>query len=370
MSTEPTIVSLTPAVFHLPERVNAVSRSYGRNPIVPRGPRFAPLLAKVRAGLTDALGASSTHEAILLTGSGSTSMAAVLGSCLKKDERLLVIRNGAYGDRIVEFARAIGQAVVDYELPYGERPDLAKVETLLGDVDAVAMVHGGTSTCTLNPVAEVGALAKKLGKKMLMDGISSLYVEPIDLAAWNVAAVMGSCNKGLHSHPNMTCAIVRKDLLAEMESIPSRTPNLELYKTWKAQVGGAHPYTIDPMSVLQVEAALEALQDEGGVAGRHAIYQARATLLREGYERLGLTIARFEGQPLQSIGTMLEIPTQASYAKLADVLSRTEVDGRVFEIYSAQGKLSHKYFRLFHMGEYPLDAYRSFLVALERALAA
>lgn len=370
LPSEATVVSLTPAVFHLPEKVNAVSRSYGRNPIVPRGPRFAPLLARVRSGLVDALGAGEDYEAILLTGSGSTAMAAVLGSCLRPSERLLVIRNGAYGDRILEFARAIGQPVLDYELPYGHRPDLDKVDALLADVDAVAMVHGGTSTCTLNPVAEVGALARARGKTLLMDGISSLYVEPIDLAAWNVAAVMGSCNKGLHSHPNMTTAIVRKDLLAEMAHFPSRTPNLELHKTWKSQVGGAHPYTIDPMSVLQVEAALSALADEGGVAGRHAIYQARAALLREGYERLGLTIARFPGQPLQSIGTMLEIPAHTSYTTLADRLARTEVDGRVFEIYSAQGKLSSQYFRLFHMGEYPLDAYRSFLVALERALSA
>ena len=30
------VVSLTPAVFHLPEAVNEVSRTYGVNPIVPR----------------------------------------------------------------------------------------------------------------------------------------------------------------------------------------------------------------------------------------------------------------------------------------------------------------------------------------------
>ncbi len=367
MSHEPKVVSLTPAVFHLPEKVNAVSRTYGVNPIVPRGPKFKPVLDRVRAGLTGALGADG-YEAILVTGSGSSAIAAVLGSCLRKDERLLVIRNGAYGDRILEFANAIGQPVVDYSLPYGHRPDMAVVEAKLAECDAVAMVHGGTSTCTLNPVAEVGAIAKKLGKKLLMDGISSLFVEPIDLAAWNVAAVMGSCNKGLHSHPNITCAIVRKDLLAEMEGIPSRTPNLELYKTWKAQVAGAHPYTIDPMSVLQVDAALSALADEGGVAGRHAIYQARCDILRPGYERLGLVIARFEGQPLQSIGTMLEIPKQTSYAALADKLATTVVDGHVFEIYSAQGKLSDRYFRLFHMGDYPLEAYHLFLRALEAAL--
>ena len=378
MSNEPKVVSLTPAVFHLPEKVNAVSRSYGVNPIVPRGPKFKPVLDRVRAGLVGALGAVSAspavasadgYEAILLTGSGSSSIAAVLGSCLRKDERLLVIRNGAYGDRILEFATAIGQPVIDHSLPYGQRPDMATVEKLMADCDAVAMVHGGTSTCTLNPVAEVGAIARRLGKKLLVDGISSLFVEPIDLAGWNVAAVMGSCNKGLHSHPNMTCSIVRKDLLAEMAAIPSRTPSLELYKTWKSQVAGAHPYTIDPMSVLQVDAALSALADEGGVAGRHAMYQARCDVLRPGYEKLGLVIAKFDGQPLQSIGTMLQIPAQVSYATLADRLATRVVDGHVFEIYSAQGKLSDRYFRLFHMGEYPIEAYRIFLRALESALA-
>ena len=104
------------------------------------------------------------------------------------------------------------------------------------------------------------------------------------------------------------------------------------------------------------------------IAGRHAIYQARCELLRAGYERLGLTIARFEGQPLQSIGTMLEIPSSTSYAQLADTLATTPVDGMVFEIYSAQGKLSAKYLRIFHMGHYPLHAYEVFLKALGRAL--
>src|SRR5689334_14513178 len=180
--SSPRVVSLTPAVFHLSEAVNHVSRTYGENPIVPRGPRLKPLIERVRNGITEALGAPD-HEAVLLTGSGSTAMAAVLGSCLRPDERLLVIRNGAYGDRILEFARTLGQPVVDMSLPYGERPDLAAVEEILasGKADAVALVYGGTSTCTLNPVPEIGAIAKRHGKKLLVDGISSLFVEPMDL---------------------------------------------------------------------------------------------------------------------------------------------------------------------------------------------
>jgi 2-aminoethylphosphonate-pyruvate transaminase len=363
----PRVVSLTPAVFHLSDAVNRVSETYGASPIVPRGPRLRPLLDKVRHGIVGALGAPS-HEAVLLTGSGSTAMAAVLGSCLRADERLLVIRNGAYGDRLLEFATTLRQPVVDMSLPYGERPNLAVVEEVLaaGGVDAIAMVYGGTSTCTLNPVPEVGALARKYGKKLLVDGVSSLFVEPMDLDGWGIAAVMGSCNKGLHSHPNLTMALVRRDLLAAMEHIAPRAPNLELHKTWRAQTTGTHPYTIDPMSLCQVAAALEHLFSIGGVAGRHAMYRERCELLRPGYERLGLTIARWEGMPLQSIGTALHIPSGTTYAAMSERLATEPVEGHVFEIYAAQGKLSDKLFRIFHMGEYPLEVYRIFLEALGR----
>jgi 2-aminoethylphosphonate-pyruvate transaminase len=54
---------------------------------------------------------------------------------------------------------------------------------------------------------------------------------------------------------------------------------------------------------------------------------------------------------------------------MAQRLATEEVRGHVFEIYSAQGKLSDKLFRIFNMGDYPLEAYAIFLEALERVLA-
>jgi 2-aminoethylphosphonate-pyruvate transaminase len=364
------LVSMTPAVFHLPEAVNAVSQRYGAQPIVPRGPRLKPIMDAVRHGIVRALGVAPDYEAIMLTGSGSTAMAAVLGSCLRRSERLLVIRNGAYGDRIGDFARRIGQPVVDLAADYGARPDLERIEALCAadEVDAIAIVYSGTSTCTLNPVAEVGAIAKRYGKKLLMDGVSALFVEPMDLSALGVAAAMGSCNKGLHSHPNLTCAVVRRDLLDEMRDIEPRAPSLELRAAYDKQQSGAHPYTIDPMSLLQVQAALGQLAEEGGVTGRNAIYRQRCDLLRAGYERLGLTIARWEGMPLSSIGTALRIPESTSYAEMADRLASDPVDGHCFEIYAAQGKLSDSLFRVFHMGHYPLKVYATFIDALERVI--
>jgi 2-aminoethylphosphonate-pyruvate transaminase len=363
------LVSMTPAVFHLSDAVNEVSQSYGAAPIVPRGPRLRPLLDGVRKGIVEALGAHD-YEAVLMTGTGSTAMAAVLGSCLGPGERLLTVRNGAYGDRIHTFAQRIGQPTVDLEMAYGERPDLERIEALCAndEVDAVAVVYGCTSSCNLNPVADIAAITRRTGKKLLVDGVSALFVEPFDVAAVAPAAIMGCCNKGLHSQPNLTFALVRRDLLAQMEHIRPRVPSLELYQTWRAQDGGSHPYTLDPLSLCQARAALEHLASIGGVAGRQAIYRRRCEILRGGYDRLGLRVARWPDMPLSSIGTALYIPEGHSYDSLAERLANEPVRGHAFEIYSAQGKLSGTIFRVFHMGEYPLDVYGIFLESLARVL--
>lgn len=364
------VVSMTPAVFHLSEAVNAVSRTYGEQPIVPRGPRLRPLLDGVRKGICAALGAEGYH-AVMLTGSGSTAMAAVLGSCLAPTERLLVIRNGAYGARLLAFAECLGQPVVDLEMGYGVRPDLERVRALCeaDEVDAVAVVYGCTTSCSVNPIAEIAAITNATGKKLLIDGVSAVFVEPLDFGVVSPAAVMGSCNKGLHSHPNLTFALVRDDVMQQMQHIVPRAPSLELFATWQRQEEGSHPYTIDPMSLCQVQAALDHLATQGGIAGRHAIYQARCALLRAGYERLGLELVRWDGMPLCSIGTALRIPAGHTYEGLAEALATRPHDGHTFEIYAAQGKLSDTVFRVFHMGEYELDTYELFLASFAKVLA-
>lgn len=364
-------VSLTPAVFHLHDRVNAVAAQYADNPVVPRGPKLAPVLERVRAKTCTALGCVDTHQPVFLTASGSGAIAAALGSCVG-ERGILVITNGAYGERQASFAEQIGLRTFRYALAYGERPDLAEIERLavLHDIDAIGMVHGATSTCSVNPLREVGALARQLRKTFIVDGIASLFVEELDLGDANVDVMIGSTNKGLHSNPDLSFVLVSDAWLERFSSSPGRLPYLDLGKTWQAQRTGSHPFTINVRALLEVEAALDVLHDEGGVAGRIRTYQARTSLLRAGYERLGLTRFERPGMPLQNIGTALMLPEGVGYAPLADALaSWDDGSGECYEIYSAQSALSETVFRVFNMGEYPLATYERFLHALEQCLA-
>ncbi|MEE3327213.1 MAG: aminotransferase class V-fold PLP-dependent enzyme [Myxococcota bacterium] len=369
-------ISLTPAVFHLPERVNAVAPEYAQNPIVPRGPRLAPVLGRVQSKIRSALDCEETHDPVMLTCSGSGAIAAGLGSCiLSRDAsrvpRILVVSNGAYGERQARYAEQMGLATTHYALDYGERPDLEEIERLAtqNDVDAIGLVHGATSTCSLNPMIEIGALARKFGKTYLVDGIASLFVEEIDLEEAGVHVMIGSTNKGLHSNPDLAFVLVAKPLLEEVCNQVGRIPYLDIGEAWKAQRAGGHPYTINIRALLEVEAALDALEDEGGVSGRVHIYQSRNRLLREGYEAMGLEIFKRPGMPLQNIGTALYLPEGVQYSILADKLAQwDDGSGECYEIYSAQGRLADEVFRIFNMGNYDIETYGRFLRALESCL--
>ena len=369
-------ISLTPAVFHLPERVNAVAPQYAKNPIVPRGPRLAPVLDRVQSKVRSTLGCDETHDPVILTCSGSGAIAAGLGSCIRSRDPgrapcILVISNGAYGERQARYAEQMGLVTTHYALEYGERPDLNEIERLATEssVDAIGVVHGATSTCSLNPMVEIGTLAKRLGKTYLVDGIASLFVEEIDLEAAGVDIMIGSTNKGLHSNPDLAFVLVAKPLLEEICAEKGRVPYLDIGEAWKAQRAGGHPYTINIRALLEFEAALDALDEEGGVEGRVSIYQARNQILRNGYQEIGLTLFERPGMPLQNIGTALYLPEGVQYSVLADQLAAwNDGNGECYEIYSAQGRLADQVFRIFNMGDYEIETYQRFLVALEHCL--
>ena len=101
-----------------------------------------------------------------------------------QDGGLLVLANGAYGQRIGKIAAClkIPHAVVDF----GERNpvDPERVKTALAEnpgLTHVAVVHCETTTGMLNPIAEIGAVVKAAGRTYIVDAMSSFGGIPIDV---------------------------------------------------------------------------------------------------------------------------------------------------------------------------------------------
>ena len=130
-----------------------------------REPEFSELYAEVRENLLKVFEVDpENYSSFVIGGSGTAAMESVLASTVHQGKKMLVINNGAFGDRMAQICNVYNIPSVKTDYQWGEYPQINGIEKLLVQepkVEAVSMVFMETSTGMVNPVREVGDLCKK-----------------------------------------------------------------------------------------------------------------------------------------------------------------------------------------------------------------
>ncbi|PJO43615.1 aminotransferase class V-fold PLP-dependent enzyme, partial [Lysinibacillus xylanilyticus] len=140
----------------------------------------------------------SDYTAVLMQGSGSFVVESVLTTAVGEGDKILIITNGAYGERIGEMAKVLKLQHSVYSVPYNEQPSPLEVKALLENdstITHVAIVHCETTTGILNPIAEIGSAVKELNKTFIVDAMSSFGGVPMDVSALGIDYLISSANK-------------------------------------------------------------------------------------------------------------------------------------------------------------------------------
>ena len=251
-----------------------------------------------------------------MQGSGTFSVESMLGTLLPRDARLLVLANGAYGDRLAKIALTLGIDHVVHDSGELAPPDLALLDAALASdrhISHVVCVHCETTTGMLNPLAEICRVVKGHGRSMLVDSMSGFGGIPLDVATLGIDALVSSANKCIQGVPGFGFVIVRRDVIAEAAG-RARSLSLDLFDQWREmeKSGGKWRYTSPTHTVRAFAQALAELDAEGGVAVRHARFLENQRRLVEGMQRLGFQCVL--PRPLHSpIITGFRSPTAARY---------------------------------------------------------
>ena len=326
-----------------------------------REPEFLELLQTVRAKLVHALGLDHRYAAVLINGSGTAALEAAVLASVDAGQKLLVINNGVYGSRIAQIAKIHQIPLSEIRSPITERPDLSRVAAALkrdSHIGAVAMVHHETSTGLLNPVEEVGALARKYRRRFLVDAISSLGGDRLDLVKAGVGLCVGSAGKCLHGAPGLSFVLLAQEETARIGKLKPKSLYLDLTLHLKTQEGGEPPFTPSVPLVVAFAAALDELVREG-VKDRVQRYRERAELLRGGFRKMGLKFILDEKLQSNTL-TALWLPKDRTYASLHGPLKKAG-----YIIYAGQSELKGKILRVAHMGQLLQADLKGFLKVLK-----
>lgn len=257
-----------------------------------RDPQFIALVRSIRERLLQLGGVrrDTGYEAILMQGSGTFGVEAVISSVLPRDGKLLVIINGAYGERTATMAARHNIATTLLRWDENQLPDLATIDQALESDPAithVAVVHCETTAGILNPVARIGEIVKRHGREFIVDAMSSFGAIPLQLAEAGIDYLISSANKCIEGVPGFAFVLARREALLKTAG-RARTLSLDLLAQWQGlEKDGQFRFTPPTHALLAFDQALKELEAEGGVSGRGQRYAENHRVLLEGMKALG-----------------------------------------------------------------------------------
>ena len=252
---------------------------------------FIRLVKEIRQKLVE-FGQVSLEEftAIILQGSGTFGLEAVVSSTIPPDGKLLVIINGAYGRRIAKIASVLNIETVIVESHEDMKPDLKKIEAVLKEdsqITHVVIVHCETTTGLVNPIKEIGSLVRAAGAKYFVDAMSSFGAVPINLEACNIDYLVSSANKCIEGVPGFSFILAKISSLMETKGY-ARSLSFDLFDQYQGlEKNGQFRFTPPTHTLIAFRQALTELEREGGVEGRAARYRANYERLVTGMRKMG-----------------------------------------------------------------------------------
>lgn len=233
---------------------------------------------------------SQEYAVVLMQGSGTFGVESVLTSIPEEGEKVLVLSNGAYGERMVEI---LEHAKIPYHVYYEEynhQFDSDTVERIIDEdpaIQYIAMVHNETTTGMLNDIKTVGSIANDCNITFIVDAMSSFGGMKIDIEECHIDFLISSSNKCIQGVPGFSFIIADKEKLITSEG-NARSLSLDLFDQWKQMsVDGKWRFTSPTHAVLAFRKAIEELRKEGGVVQRSNRYQHNNLLLVKGLNKLG-----------------------------------------------------------------------------------
>lgn len=180
------------------------------------------------------------YTSVLMQGSGTYCVEAVLGSAFKQGDKLLIFSNGAYGNRmgVIADRHGIAYDMVAFEETMQVDPEVVEKNlSRHGDVTHVAFVHCETTTGILNPLPELARVVKAHGKKLIVDAMSSFGGVPLDVQELGIDFLISSANKCIQGVPGFGFIIARRSELMACKGV-SRSLSLDIYDQWETMEKG------------------------------------------------------------------------------------------------------------------------------------
>jgi len=270
-------------------------------------PYFLEIMEELKEMLRKILNTANIIT-IPVSGTGSAGMEACFVNLVEPGDRVLILINGVFGQRMREVATRLGAVVDSLEFAWGTPVHLEDVERKLHEASyrIVAVVHAETSTGVRNPIGEIGRLMKGNDAVYLVDAVTSLGGTEVRMDDWNIDALYSGTQKCLSCPPGLAPLSFSEKAMVKLKSRKTKVPNWYLDLSLICEYWGrnrVYHHTAPVNMLYGLYQALYNILQEGpdNVFARH---QETHEALVKGLERMGLRMLVDEPYRLPMLNTV------------------------------------------------------------------
>lgn len=259
-------------------------------------PLFVGMMDEVKTLLQYAF-QTRNEMTLAVSAPGSAGMEACFVNLVEPGEKVIVCRNGVFGERMRQNVERVGAVAVLVDNEWGQPVDVAAVEAALKanpDAKFLAFVHAETSTGARSDAQALCALAKQHGCLSIVDAVTSLGGIELRVDEWGIDAIYSGSQKCLSCVPGLSPLSFSPAAVEKIKARKTPVQSWFLDQTlvmayWGSAAGAKRSYhhTAPVNALYALHESLRLLADEGleNAWARHAAMHA---LLHDGLEQLGI----------------------------------------------------------------------------------
>lgn len=291
----------------------------------------------------------TANDSYLLTGSGTSAMEAGISSIINPGDTTLHVVGGKFGRRFGQIADINGANAKILDVEWGTAVTPQQIKEALDEdenIKAVTVVHNETSTGVAAPISEIGKVIKNYDALYVVDTVSSLAGDEVDVNGYGIDICVTGSQKCLAAPPGMAAITLSDDAWKVVDSVEPRNYylNMKQYRKYGANTPPETPYTPSVSLIYAMAEALKIVEEEG-LVNRVARHKKAAEASVAAVKALGLELFPDESVSSTTV-TAVKMPEGVTDPQFRGTMR----DKYGVELAGGQAHLKGNIFRIGHMG--------------------
>jgi aspartate aminotransferase-like enzyme len=305
-------------------------------------------------------------ECFVVAGSGTMAMEMAVANVTKRDDNILIVSNGFFGDRFIEICNRKGLNVDVLSAEWGDVVSPEAIEEKLKEKNyaAITVTHVDTSTGARAPIEKIGEVLKKFPDTIyIVDGVAASAGEREYVDDMNIDILFTGSQKAFGVAPGLAIVWAGKKALARRKSLGTIPEYFIDFEKWIPIMNDPSKYYATP-AVNMVWALKESLRliKEEGLEERYERHTKVSNAFNDSLEAMGFKLLAKKEYRCNTLSTVL-YPEGINDAQFRKVLAE---EGAV--VAGGLAAYAGKMFRIGHMGNIDDHTVYSAIAAIERTL--